>query len=363
MGKDGNVTLSNLKNATGIADDRLSAHNPNGAGTNTRLGNFLVGKIGRYIFSNEWVNQNITTDINGDPHGKSEYDTKLGLDSSRVGQVDSDGNWTFDSHVLQEGDVIEIRIETDIESGAEIGKHFLKAIVEDGAGFVTSSVSGLTDTGNHSITTNSEGHEVIDLEYEVTGFNSVGIRFNLEDTINVDALHYGDPSTQSGISQFATNLEFQCNDVQSDAVFLDRIDIFYSNLGGSGQFFGCDLNSLDSGETAGDDTFSSRAQVQINDPANRFPNANIWVFLDDDVTSLGCPGSGQEVAAGSANCFEYQTTKAGSANPTARIVLTETSFGASVIDEREVTYSPARSGQDEGQVTQTFNSANASTTC
>jgi len=46
MGVNGDITMTNLKAATGIADDRLSAHHPSGAGNETAMGDFLITDIG-----------------------------------------------------------------------------------------------------------------------------------------------------------------------------------------------------------------------------------------------------------------------------------------------------------------------------
>jgi hypothetical protein len=46
MGTSADITMTNLKSATGIADDRLSAHHPNGAGNQTKFGDFLVSNFG-----------------------------------------------------------------------------------------------------------------------------------------------------------------------------------------------------------------------------------------------------------------------------------------------------------------------------
>jgi len=46
MGTSADITMTNLKSATGIADDRLSAHHPNGAGNQTKFGDFLVANFG-----------------------------------------------------------------------------------------------------------------------------------------------------------------------------------------------------------------------------------------------------------------------------------------------------------------------------
>jgi len=46
MGKSATITMTRLKNATNIADNRLSAHHPNGTGNETAFGDFLVFDLG-----------------------------------------------------------------------------------------------------------------------------------------------------------------------------------------------------------------------------------------------------------------------------------------------------------------------------
>ena len=45
MGVNGDVRITTLKQMTGIADNRLSAHNPNGAGNATAMGDFLTAAV------------------------------------------------------------------------------------------------------------------------------------------------------------------------------------------------------------------------------------------------------------------------------------------------------------------------------
>lgn len=42
MGANGTVNMTTLKGATGISDDRLSAHHPDGAGNRTKFGDFFI---------------------------------------------------------------------------------------------------------------------------------------------------------------------------------------------------------------------------------------------------------------------------------------------------------------------------------
>lgn len=46
MGKNGNNTITALKDATGIADNRLSAHAPGGVGSEVSMVEFLIGGVG-----------------------------------------------------------------------------------------------------------------------------------------------------------------------------------------------------------------------------------------------------------------------------------------------------------------------------
>jgi hypothetical protein len=102
MGYDGTVNISSLKNATGINDNRLSAHNPNGAGNNTKFGDFLVDNLGG----------NTTPDTDNQIDGLYLIPVEVnGATSDAEGSYDSNNYWVFDNiSQLNVGDTIKIEV-------------------------------------------------------------------------------------------------------------------------------------------------------------------------------------------------------------------------------------------------------------
>jgi hypothetical protein len=364
MGKDGNTTISALKGATQINSNSLSDHNPTSDSV-TRLSEFLIDKIGRRVNSPEYT-QEITTDINGDPYGKNGFDTRISIPDSAStinGSLDSNGNWVSDTDQnIQIGEKFVIRVDTSIQDTDQFGNYWAEAIGKIGSS-LTVTGGNLSTTGVRTIGTDGDGYVYVEVEVEVVESDSASLNIQLQDGLNTDCLHYGDPSTQSGVSQFADALTFNTTDIQSDKVFIDRIDVEYSNLGGDGTLFGCDLNALDDGGTKSDRTFTTRVNVDYNDPANKFTGPYFWLFINDDVNSLGCPGDGNHIVkVQGTNCVEYQTESQNSATITLRVVLTENSDGSGHIDDREVTYDiPGTDG--EGQNDNSFTTDNPSPNC
>jgi len=159
MGVDGDVTITNLKSATGIADDRLSAHHPNGTGNQTALGDFLIDQIGR------------RDTVNG-------YQTDL----ERIGVGP-----------LEQGDVFEVRVDVERAAGAGVGggQHFVEQVLKGGNNFSF-------DDGNDGVQFNSireisgtpSAYDSVAIEYKVTGFSSVSVRTKLTGSLNNDATNH-----------------------------------------------------------------------------------------------------------------------------------------------------------------------------
>jgi hypothetical protein len=331
MGKDADVTMTNLKSATGIADDRLSAHHPNGTGNTTSMGDFLTNHIGRRVASPEWE-QGMTTDINGDPYGSNGFDTRLSIPDITVhsepgapvgeGSLDTDGNFEFDTDVvLGNGNRFWVRVGTGIDpnNDATIGDLFGDAIA------VTDSldVSGnnCEPTGDRKVGTDGDGKLVIDIEMEITGFNNAAVYITFQDGLNVDATNYGN------------SMQFFTTDVQKDTVYMDQITVQWSNLGGESSqlFVDCQLNSLDAGNTKGDSTFTMRVSPVYNNPAGR--TTYTYLYFEVIESDLSCPGSGNAIAQGGGSCFDFQITP--DLESFLRVVVTEGQNGQ-VLDQRDI---------------------------
>jgi hypothetical protein len=118
------TSISALKGATGVADDRLSAHNPNGTGNQTKIGDFIINALGG----------------NTDPSTQSVVDGKYLLiteinkadgttinDPSVTFNANGNSEYTFDNNVvLEPGD--DFKLEVWVEKDINKGEHFRNAI-------------------------------------------------------------------------------------------------------------------------------------------------------------------------------------------------------------------------------------------
>lgn len=102
MGTSADITMTNLKSATGIADDRLSAHHPSGAGNQTKFGDFLVENFGGNLDPGSDNNIDglylIPVEVNGSTAGAD-------------GSYNSNDYWEFTNiNELDKGDTIKIEV-------------------------------------------------------------------------------------------------------------------------------------------------------------------------------------------------------------------------------------------------------------
>lgn len=390
MGVNGTITMTNLKSATGIADDRLSAHHPNGAGNETAMGDFLTDAIGRRAAASEW-SQAVVDGANG-------FDTFLGIPERSVESnspgvpavsqsgvdvsVDSNGLVVVNGGQINDGDTLWVRVGTGIDPTLLYGEHFGEQIGKNAGALKITDTVNLVATGTRESGTDADGRTVIDIEFTVDIQNIATTRaeLRLEDTMNTDATNYGDPSTQTGVSNNV--LVMRSNDLEPLGTFIESLQIRYSNDGGNGSFQDCGGNPLDGGGTEGDTTYSARVSATVNDPADQFGDLYLWVYIDADFTSLGCPGTdtpvGKQVQSRSGDksyCLgpdneNITFTRSVQADTTFRVVLTRDDTSTPTVqDERELTVTPdggAADGGgtgDEGTVSDTYTSANSNTTC
>lgn len=161
MGKAGDITLSNLKSATGIADDRLSAHNPSGPGNTTSLGDFLIDNIGRFDSSNlVWV-----------------------TDLERV----NPGSPKILAKGISGHDQFEVEIQF---SFAADGLLWAPAIGRDGNNLTAtgSDFIELSRTVTSNSATNTRG--ALKVTCEVDAFNSIFFQATLSGALNNDATNH-----------------------------------------------------------------------------------------------------------------------------------------------------------------------------
>lgn len=166
MGTNGTVTVSNLKAATGIADDRISAHHPNGAGNTTAMGDFLIDAIGRYDSSNGVF----VTDLN------------------RVG-----------SGVLAQGtqnDTFEVDIDYQFPAGAS-GVHwreqigFRKVTGTSASGGLSTIGSDFNELSRSAVSGgSSQPGNTVRVKCEVAGFSNIVFNAELKGGLNNDATNH-----------------------------------------------------------------------------------------------------------------------------------------------------------------------------
>jgi len=389
MGVDGDITISNLKSATSIADDRLSAHHPNGAGNTTAMGDFLTDRIGRRAAASEWSRAVVD--------GADGFDTFLGIPETTVqsgtaglpaisqagvdASIDSNGLVQINGGEIRDGDLLWVRVGTGIDPNTGNGEHFAEQIGKNSGSLSIFDTVNLTPTGSREAGTDADGRSVIDIQFQVDiqDIATTRAELRLEDTLNTDATNYGDPSTQTGVSNNV--LVMRSNDTEPLETFIESINIFYSNDGGNGTYQDCAGNPLDGGGTEGDTTYSARVSATVNDPADQFGDLYLWVYIDADFSSLGCPGNQSPVGKQQATKDGDKTfclgpdnegisfTRGPQADTTFRVVLTRDNTSTPTVqDERELTVTPdggavAGGSGDEGTTSQTYSTKNSNTTC
>jgi len=374
MGRDGNTTISGLTQATSIASNDLFDH---AAGTPSAvyMSDFLTGAIGRDVTSPEWAQ--------GVVDGTGQFDTFLGIPQTTIGgndglpsgrssTIEPDGSVTIDDgYKLRVGDKIWVRV-----GATGSGEFFAEQIGKNTSSLkFTNSTARFSPTGARQVGIDGSGRRVIDIELEVTGYNAIEARLRLEDGMNTDASNYGDPSTQTGVSN--TDLVFTTDDVKSDTVFFENMEIAYSNKGGGGSYVDCAGDPLDGGNTSGDLSYSVRVETEVNNPAQKFNGTTyVWVYMDDDFGSLDCPPATPKAKqSGSAlYCLDsdnegFTMQRGTNADVDVRVVLTDDdSSSLTVLDERLLTLTPEGGGfqggtGDEGLVSETYTGRNSSTNC
>lgn len=160
MGTGGDITMTNLKGATGIADDRLSAHHPNGAGNETAMGDFLINDIGR-----------------DDGSGTRVTDLRAGNDNNPL---------TNTPGTVQLCDFFYVLIEHLSE------KYWDQQIGLRQSALELVSTSNITQRSRVVLdnTTDQNTAGVIGVRFEVTGTGTGFADFRLRDGMNTDANNY-----------------------------------------------------------------------------------------------------------------------------------------------------------------------------
>lgn len=199
MGVDGDVTMTNLKSATGIADDRLSAHHPNGTGNTTAMGDFFVPGLGAY------------RDVDSDP--EQEFVAEW-VEVAAPSQDNASSSDPADP-ALDVGDYFKIKVQ--LHDTVAVGGYpdyddankttpiivgdYWDQLVGNGIQYVFNNCQIVTETLDKT------ANEII-LELEVTGFDSVSAKVEMDHDggYNKDAVHY---------DSSLANISYSNSDVQS----------------------------------------------------------------------------------------------------------------------------------------------------
>jgi hypothetical protein len=375
MGKAGETTFPNLKQATNIADNRLLYHSPNPPNVDTALSDFLVSGVGRRAGSSEW-SQGVVEGIDGVDIYLGIPDTTVGgndgLPGGRSSTIESDGRITIDDgYRLRQGDRFWVRI-----SAVGAGPYHAEQILQREANL--SVVSG-APTGNRQAGTDADGLPCVDVEFEVSAFDQIVVELRYDDGgLNSDAIHFGDPSTQSGVTRSA--LLARVDSVQASTVYLSGITAKYSNRGGDSPYIDCVGDALDGGGTDGDSSYSVSLLIDINDPAAAYGDLYVWLYKRDDVSSsMGCPPSEdafndgfvtkiQNPNGGTASlCHDFSVQRSVDADADVRVVLTRDSAGTSIQDSRQIALpvdgGGTPGGGDDGQINESYSDLNTTPNC
>jgi hypothetical protein len=179
MSTFGTHTISNLKSATGIADDRLSAHHPNGTGNETAKSEFITSKVGM-------------------PYGPQPDNWKGEIELVSVPACLGPGN-RFTVRTYADVDLPGIPAQPSV-TDTHYGQQILKRLVSNSLSVTNAARKSLT-VGRSS---NIEGNRVvyIDAEYEVTGYGVSDVDITLNDPYNGTA---GNMGAQMPLSQDDTS--------------------------------------------------------------------------------------------------------------------------------------------------------------
>lgn len=199
LNNNGDYTITNLKSATGIADDRLSAHHPDGAGNETAMGDFACKAVGN--FNNLGEKRRLLPCVLYDDQGVG-------------GSYNSNYDFVFNTGdgPIRPGIPFEIFIEA--YDGGDLGKFFVEQILQDGGlvidnDLTSSDVNILNITKNKPAGVNRPG---VVIKAEVTSLvNPLVVAVEYVDPLNTNAGNIGKES----ISNFTKNvgLAFRTQDV------------------------------------------------------------------------------------------------------------------------------------------------------
>jgi hypothetical protein len=349
MGVNGSNTVDRLKAATGIADDRVSAHHPNGTGNETAMGDFFVTAIGRAVGRSYYDQGNVTDGSSNPPAWDKNLSIPNGnsvsglstLPSGKSGSLDSSGTWTLDSSNFQQGETFWVRV--DMNGGDFARQQVVMKRLTVSQTLNCNILNRVDGTVN--------GNDVIDFEVEVDGYDSVAIDFQYNDGgYNSDAIHYYDSSEST-----PDLIEFTTSTVETATPHLDRIDLEWDDTGTSGTRVACDgstaLDNIQTNGTSGNDNYGVKVTTTVSDPTNQNAEYWLWVYFDDSTASppdtadnfyvqSGKPSPGDPIE-GKIACTQFKTGIIIPNNSyNVYVYLTTDQAGSNVFQDEFVSFTP-----------------------
>jgi hypothetical protein len=226
------ATVTNLKAATGVADDRLSAHNPNGAGNLTAMSDFLIDAVGIWDSANAVWDATLATDESGDYEDGDNFTVKFQVSRKDVPNVGTKGSEFWLQQVFDSGNLVFLENlnynnATTINTTTDRYTYELDFTI-NGAGVVTVHVK-IDEALNASATNHNT-----DLTYTSRNDSDVTVRDN---TPKMDRLDY--TKTASGETRFDVYL-YDPDDLITEHV---DFDVGIAGVGHDETCNGCDFVS------------------------------------------------------------------------------------------------------------------------
>jgi len=359
MGVSGDVTIDRLQAATGIGSNLLSAHHPNSnTGNETAMSDFFVTAIGRAVGRSYYDQGNVTDGTSNPPAWDKNLSVPNGnsvngfstLPSGKSGSLDSSGTWTLDNENFQQGEKFWIRV--DMNTGDFARQQVVMKRLTVSQTLNCNILNRVDGTVN--------GHDVIDFELQVDGYDNIAVDFEYTDGgYNSDAIHYNEL------------IEFTTSTVETATPHLQRIDLEWDDTGPStgedDSRLACDgstsLDNLFGSGQAGNDTYGVKVTTTVSDPTNQNSEYWLWVYFDDSTASppdsadnfyiqSGSPDPGDPIE-GRIACTQFRRALAPNNSYNVYVYLTLDQAGSNVFQDTFVSFTP-QTGQS-GSVDQEFN--------
>jgi hypothetical protein len=361
MGINGQNTMSKLKEATNISDNRLSAHAPNGPGVTTGFRDFWIMHVGRDIDRPYYTNNT------GSSSTTFGFDTRLSIPNATIdsqypplrtdltGSLNSNYDYEVSGGRLQFDDRFIVRVDWGIFDDYD---YAFEQIAQENISISTVRCS--VEKINHGIS--SDGNPVTDIRciVEESGFVSVTVNFD-DGGFNNDCTH------------FSTDLLFglTAESVVTDTVYIDRLTAYWDDTGSdtNSGFPACDgstaLDGLLGVGNAGDDNYGIRLNAIVNDPADQYGDLWLWVYFDDATKAppdspSGLNGPIQMSASGDkTGCDNFRRSLLPGSSYNIYAFITTDSSGSTIIDEEFISFTPQTGSA--GSNTDTYDEQNSIT--